>query len=173
MDIITFALGAIDSLSIVQCSEYLTQKTDHISMISCKKAQAVVKTLHDKHKASNIDPYVVFVTLWSDDFEENHTRQNRNPTWMKTITFASTNDMSTSKHHSQIVSLGQNGSNHTPVNNRINHELLQLLNVHYFYVHKLKKKLHVIIYPIAILADRSERCALNSTLSYTGSSTRQ
>ena len=95
MDIITFALGAIDSLSIVQCSEYLTQKTDHISMISCKKAQAVVKTLHDKDKPSNIDPYVLFVTLWSDDFEVNHTRKNRNSTWIKTVTFASTNDMST------------------------------------------------------------------------------
>ena len=38
---------------------------------------------------------------------------------------------------------------------------------------RVKKKLPVIIYPIVILADRPERCALNSTLSYTGSSTRR
>ena len=81
--VVTFTFGAIDSL------------TDHISMISCKNVQAVVKILHDKHKASNIDPYVLFVTLWSDDFEVNHTRKNRNSTWIKTVTFASTNDMST------------------------------------------------------------------------------
>ena len=59
------------------------------------------------------------------------------------------------------------------MHNRINHKLLQLLNVHYFYVHKLKNKLPAIIYPIAVLAERPERCALNSTLSYTGSSTRR
>ena len=75
--------------------------------------------------------------------------------------------------YSQIVSFGQKGSDHTPVYNHINQELLQLLNVNYFYVHKHKKKLPVSIYPIAILIDRPERCALNSTLNNTGSSTLQ
>ena len=173
MDIISFALGAIDSLLLVECSKYVTQKTDCISMIFCEKARQVVNMLQDKYKTSNIDPLVLFVTLWSDDFEVNHTRKNRNSTWMKTISFAATNNMSTSKYHSHIISLGKKGDDHTPVNNHINQELLQLRNVHYFYVHKYNKKLPVIIYPIAILADRPERCSLNSTLSYTGSSTRR
>ena len=32
-----------------------------------------------------IDPYVLFLVIWSDDFEVNHTRRNRSSTWLKTI----------------------------------------------------------------------------------------
>ena len=69
-----------------------------------------------KYRETNIDPHILFVTLWSDDFEVNHTQQNRNSTWIKTITLAADKDMSKSKHHSHIIYLGQKGSNYSTVN---------------------------------------------------------
>ena len=80
--------------------------------------------------------------------------------------------MSTSKyHHSHIVCLGQKGTNHSTVNANINNELLPSQTVHYLYVHQLQVTVPIVIHPLAILADRPERCVLNATLNYTGHST--
>ena len=81
--------------------------------------------------------------------------------------------MSTSKYHSHIVCLEQKNSNHSTVNAYINNELLSLQTVHHFYVHQMQATVPIVIYPLAILADRPERCALNATLNYTGNSTRR
>ena len=52
---------------------------------SCQKAHTIIKHANQKYSNTDIDPYILFVTLWSDDFEVNHTRKNCNSTWIKTI----------------------------------------------------------------------------------------
>ena len=172
-DILRFLLSTIDNICIIQSSCYEELLCDNITMSSCRKAKDIIKHIKDRFSTTNIDPYVLFITLWSDDFEVNHTRRNRNSTWIKTVTLASSPDMSTSKSHTHIISLGQKGSNHSIVNTQINTELLSLQHINYYYVHQLKDTIPLVVYPIAVLADRPERCALNHTLSYSGNSTRR
>ena len=38
-----------------------------------------------------VDPYVLFLVIWSDDFEVNQTRKNKSSTWTKTVTFVHEN----------------------------------------------------------------------------------
>ena len=172
-DVVTFALATLDNLSIVQSSNYINIIEDNSSIIHTKICKTILHTINTKHKLNNIDPYVIFVTFWSDDFEVNHTRRNRNSTWIKTMTLIGSKETNTSRFYTQLVAIGNKGINHDNVNARLNNELLLLQNVNYYYLHKYKKTLPVVIYPIAILADRPERCALNATLSFSGNTTRR
>ena len=172
-EIIRFLLSTIDNISIVQSSCYNTLASNPVTINSSQKARDILKHINEKFSNEDKDPYVLFITLWSDDFEVNHTRRNRNSTWIKTVTLSSPPNMSTSKSHTHIIALGQKGNNHSTVNSQINTELLSLQHISYYYVHQLKDTIPLVVYPIAILADRPERCALNHTLSYTGNSTRR
>ena len=118
-DIVKFSLSALNNLHVILCSTYDNSNVNNQTIGSCQKAHTIIKDVNRKYCNTDIDPYILFVTLWSDDFEVNHTRRNRNSTWIKTITFDATSSMSTSKYHSHIVCLGQKGSNHSTVNAHI------------------------------------------------------
>ena len=154
-DIIKFSLSALTNFYFILCSTYDNMDVNNQTIGLCQKAQTIIKHVNQKYSNTDIDPYKLFVTLWSDDFEVNHTRQNCNSTWIKIITFDVNTAMPMSKYHSHIVSLGQKGGNHSTVNAYINDELLSLKTVHYLYVHQLQATVPIVIYPLAILADCS------------------
>ena len=89
------------------------------------------------------------------------------------MTLIGSNETKTSRHHTQLIAIGNKGINHNNVNRKINCELKLLQDVNYFYVRQYDKQLPIVIVPIAILADRPERCTLNGTLSFAGNSTRR
>ena len=120
-----------------------------------------------------MNPYILFVTFWSDDFEVNHTRRNRSSTWVKTMTINASKDTAISKHYSTVIALGHKGDNHDTINAHINDELIALQEIKLYYVFQKDSTIPVIVHPLAVLADRPERCTLNSTLSYSGKSTRR
>ena len=129
-------------------------------------------TINKTYAETDIDPYVIFITFWSDDCETNQTRRNPNSTWITTMTIVASKETSISKHYTNVVSLGHKSDNHDIINARINEELLLLQQVNHSCVVQLKKRAPIAIYPLAVLADRPERCALNHTSSYSGNATR-
>lgn len=173
LDIITLSFNNLNHLALIRCSEYAQMLCNNSSMANTLKAKQIVHKIYQQYNTTSIDPYVMFVSFWSDDFEINQTRKNRSSTWIKTMSLITTEKTDTSKHYTHLVAIGHKGNDHTTVNSHINAELQLLQNVEYYYVHMKKCTIPVVIYPLAILADRPERCALNLTLSYTGNSTRR
>jgi len=172
-DIINFGFNTLDAISIIRSSDYNKPYTDELSLIHTQKAKHLLMTINQKYAKTDIDPYVMFVTFWSDDFEINHTRRNHSSTWIKTMSFVASKETSISKHYTNVVALGHKNDNHDIINGRINEELLLLQEVNQCYVAQLQENIPIVIYPLAVLADRPERCALNHTLSYSGNATRR
>ena len=114
--IVEFALAHLDNLSIIQCSKYADIQCDNSSIMNTNAARSMLKNIMLQYSSDVIDPYVLFVTFWSDDFEVNHTRKNRNSTWIKTMTLIGSNETKTSKFHTQLVAIGKKGTNHNSVN---------------------------------------------------------
>ena len=96
------------------------------------KAKKILSTVYNTHNKVGIKPYVIFITLWSDDFEVNQTRKNRNSTWMKTMSLIGSKSCNTSRYHTHLIALGNKGYNHAKMNARINKELLSLQNINYY-----------------------------------------
>ncbi len=78
--IITFLFNNLNDLSLILCSEYNQLTFDNLSMIYSLKAKQILHKIHQQYSESTSDPYIMFVTFWSDDFEVNHTRRNRSST---------------------------------------------------------------------------------------------
>lgn len=172
-EILTFSLSTLNQLELIQSSAYTYTEFDNSSINHCQKAKEILQQINEEYLFTDTNPYVLFVTFWSDDFEVNHTRRNRNSTWIKTMTLAGRKSTQTSKHYSHVVALGNKGSNHAIVNAQINQEIKSLQTINYYYVHVFGSIQPVIIQPLVVLADRPERCSLNETLSYTGNATRR
>ena len=172
-DILQLSLNTLDNISIIPSSNY-NRKTNTISsLIESSKSKNILRMINQKYANSNIDPHVIFVTFWSDDFEVNHTRRNHNSTWIKTMSIVSSTKTDISKHYTNVVALGNKGYTHDLINERINDELIELQKINYYYVSQKKAMLPIVVYPLAVLADRPERCSLNHTLSFSGNSTRR
>ena len=170
---IKYALRSLCNISIIPTSQYDKMTMDHSDLTKTPKACHILQSIHKQYESSNIDPYVLFVTFWSDDFEVNHTRKNRNSTWIKTMSIVGSKQTQTSPYHTQLIAIGHKGDNHNNINAHINKELLELRNHHYYYVNQTQSTLPIVVYPLAVLADRPERCTLNATLSFSGNSTRR
>jgi len=75
-DIIIFSFNTLDNLSVIRCSEYDQLSYNNSSMRGTLKAKQILHNIHSQYSTSNINPYAMFVSFWSDDFEINHTRKN-------------------------------------------------------------------------------------------------
>ena len=66
---------------------------------------------------------------WSDDFEPNKMKSNRNSIWIKTVTISPVNGMKKDSHHNTYpISLGPKNSSHESVEVRFKEDLKQLRN---------------------------------------------
>ena len=78
-------------LSWIKSSEHKHMKFDNSSLLKTRKAEQILLQTENKYK-NLVDPYVIFLVIWSDDFEVNHTRKNKSSTWLKTVTFVNDQD---------------------------------------------------------------------------------
>ena len=172
-EIIKYSLITLNDISIVPSADYPHTSYDNSTLLRTMKAKKILSNVYNSHKEVSIKPYVIFITLWSDDFEVNQTRKNRNSTWIKTMSLIGSKSSNTSRYYTHLIALGNKGYNHAKVNARINKELLSLQNINYYYVKQYQATLPIVVHPLVVLADRPERCTLNSTLSFAGNSTRR
>ena len=109
-------------MDLIRSSAYKTILIDNSDLLHTRQANTLLKETYSSH-CGKCDPYVIFLELWSDDFQVNHTRKNRNSTWLKTVTFCPPRNMTTSKKHTHAIYLGQKNQSHSYVNTWFNNQL--------------------------------------------------
>ena len=133
----------------------------------------------NKHITSNYGPsivqelLVIYITIWSDDFEPNHTRTNRNSTWVMTVNISPPKSYKTSALCTLPIALGRKGQFHDNVRHHFNGEIRRLKECKLRYSSLHKKYVPVIVETMTISADRPERSSLNRLLSHCGNSTKR
>ena len=153
--------------------EELTSRTNCIQ--NTKEVENIVKKikLANNNNIMEINPIVIYVIIWSDDFEANNTRKNRNSTWVKTVTICPPRSDSTSPLYTYPIAIGRKGQSHDIVNNFFNNELERLSKCTLRFSQKFKNLYPVIVHPLCLSADRPERSSINCILSHQGSSTKR
>ena len=114
---------------------------------------------------------VTHLDVWSDDFENNHTRNNKKSTWLMAVTVCPKPNQHTSAKHTYAIALGRKGEDHQPVIDHFNKELKELSSVHCRCSRRHKANIPVVVRVLTVLADRPERCCTNCILSHNGLST--
>ena len=68
----------------------------------------------------------LYITLWSDDFEPNSTKDNRGSVWVMTMTIATPTNNHHTTYNTYVVAVGKKGVDHTPVYDRVMTDLEEL-----------------------------------------------
>ena len=171
-DIIKHILLLEIEIPLIKASAHQTITIDNSTILNTNIAKEILKDVSNNQQ-DNVDPYVIFILLWSDDFEVNHTRKNKSSTWLKTITLVSPNCSATSKNHTHAICLGSKKSNHDTVNAMFNRELQQLNDIVYRYFPQLKQVVPSVVRVVSYLADRPERNAMNDLTSHTAAASKR
>ena len=162
----------LNSLSLNQKFDQLVSRTNVIE--NTREAENIINNIkkNDMHQTAE-SPIIIYIIMWSDDFEANNTRKNRNSTWIKTVTICPPTSHITSPLYTYPISLGRKGNSHDKVNQFFNKEIekLSIPTLRYSSIHQ--KLYPVIIRPLCVSADRPERSSINSILSHQGSSTKR
>ena len=116
----------------------------------------------------NVSPIIIYVILWSDDFEPNNVKQHKKSTWIKTLTISPPFDCQTSTRHTYVIALGSKSLNHELVNHYFIQELKSLQTPTYMYCKVTNCNIPVVVETLAVSADRPERSALNGLLGHNG-----
>ena len=172
-DIIDYSLAIGIEIDLYRSSYHKQMAVDNQDLHHIPQTYTILKRVYDDNHNNNCDPYVFLIIIWSDDFEVNHTRKNRNSTWLKTVTIVPPPNMSTSKKHTNAICLGRKNQDHSVVNTYFQKELQHLSVVKERYIHQLERFAPTVISLLAMSSDRPERCTLNDVLNYSGSSTRR
>ena len=144
----------------------------HRSITNCEFA----RKLYSDVKSSvpmNTNVMMLYLTLWSDDFEATSLRKNVHSTWIKTVTISPPHNETTSTKYNYILAIGRKNMDHDIVNDQINKELDELGKVSYRYYGKMKKNVPVAVKVLAMSADRPERSTMNHILNHAGLSSRR
>ena len=170
--IVSHVLSLNINTTLLKASEYKELKLDYSTILNCEK---VKELLEDTHSLSNQNRecYVMFIIIWSDDFQANYSRVRKSSTWLKTMTIVHPPESSTSNLYTHAISLGFKDQNHDKVNSLFNNELTQLRNPVKKYIPQLKNYVDFAVRVLTMSADRPERNALNELLSHNGNSSRR
>ena len=111
-------------------------------------------------------PTMIFpVVLFSNDFDLSVSlvKANNKGIWMYSITFKTQSKTSTNISHTYILAIGNKGSNHNPILNKIEKEINSIRNgsLPLMYHGYLQKLIKPIIIPILRHADQPERRSIN------------
>ena len=162
----------LNSLSLDQNFDQLVSRTNVIE--NTREAMNIINGIKRNYTNQTAEPpIIIYIIMWSDDFEANNTRKNRKSTWIKTVTICPPNSHITSPLYTYPISLGRKGHSHDKVNDFFNKELEKLSSSTLRYSSIHQKLYPVIIRPLCISADRPERSSLNAILSHNGSSTKR
>jgi len=173
LDILNHSLAMGIELDLFRSSYYKQMVVHNNDLHHIKRSRDIFKEVYDTNKDNDCDPYVFLLIIWSDDFEVNHTRKNRNSTWLKTVTLLPPPNMTTSKKHTSVICLGRKNQDHSTVNKFFQDELTTLLIPKERYVYQLQQFVPTVARVLTMSSDRPERCALNNVLNYSGLSTRR
>ena len=143
------------------------------SMTSSNASDIIRSRLRSAVDTSNVSPLILYVIVWSDDFEPNNVKQHKKSTWIKTITIAPPPDCQTSSRYTYIVALGSKSLDHETVNFYFNQELNELKMPTYMYCKATNSNIPIVVDVLANSADRPERSALNFMLGHNGITSRR
>ena len=155
------------------CGSYKTMISNSSSIpkqtISDSIRRKVKQTLHQ----SSISPLIIYIILWSDDFEPNNVKQHKKSTWIKTVTFAPPLHCQTSSKHTYVIALSAKNQNHELMNLIFTQELKELTSPTYIYCKATNSSIPVVLETLAVSADRPERSSLNCMLGHNGLTSRR
>ena len=158
--------------------EKVSKNYKNIVSISSPLTSSVISdmirsTFKSKIDSSSMSPLILYIVVWSDDFEPNNVKQHKKSTWIKTITIAPPIDCQTSPQHTYIIALSSKNTNHEVINHYFNQELNELKSPTYIYCRATNSNIPIVVETLAISADRPERSALNSMLGHNGITSRR
>ena len=172
-DILENILALGSPISMMKSSQFNEINFDNSNLLKTQKAKDILMQTYERYQ-QEVDPYVVFVVIWSDDFEVNHTRKNKSSTWLKTVTFVHDDtNMSKGCQYTYALCIGNKKDSHFLVNKWYNEELIRLNEVIYKYSSYHSKEIPVVTRVLVMSADRPERCTLNDIASYSSNTTKR
>ena len=139
----------------------------------CSQSKKIRENVRSRLRAyrQSVSPLIVYVTLWSDDFEPNNVIKHKRKSWLKTITIAPPEHSKVSQNYTYIIAIGSSKNNHEPIHSHFFNELKELQQVHYIYSSLCGKNIPIVVEIMAICADRPERSLMNKMLNHNGVST--
>ena len=144
------------------------------SLISHTKAMNYLREkVKSNIKETSLSPLLLYIILWSDDFEPNNVKQHKKSTWIKTMTIAPPHDCQTSPRHTYIIALGSKSSDHEVINHAFYQELNLLQKPVYMYCKATNSNIPIVVETLAVSADRPERSSLNAMLGHNGLTSRR
>ena len=165
------ALGV--NIPLIKSSNYNNIEVDNSSLLHTNKVQELLLNVDKTEHNEEIHPYVIFIVIWSDDFEVNNTRKNKSSTWLKTISIVNPDVGDCANNYTYPIALSSKSAEHKKANKYFNDELKLLQKAHWYYYHELGKKIPIVVRVLAMSADRPERNSLNDMLSHNGKSSRR
>lgn len=147
-----------DSSTILQCKEVLKLQNCLMNAIDEEKKRSLV---------------ILFLMIWSDDFEPSSNLINKHSTWMRTVTICANIGFGVSSEHTYLLSLGYKSDNHDEVNNMFAKEIIDLKNGKWMYSGKYKRRVFVMTQILVMSADRPERNSLSHIMGHTGHPTKR
>ena len=82
-----------------------------------------MESLDDIKKISTV---ILFLMIWSDDFEPTSNQMNKHSTWMRTVTICANKGFGLSNEHTYLLSLGYKKDNHDEMNDMFATEIEDL-----------------------------------------------
>ena len=133
-DVIDNVLALGLSISLIKSTQHSHMKFDNSSFLRMKKTPKI--RIHKNNKFQDmVDPYILFLVIWSNDFEVNHTCKIKLSTWLKTVNFVRDNDnnLDDNQYTLYALCLGNEKNSHFLVNKLYKEELIRLNEVMYKY----------------------------------------
>ena len=110
-------------MDYMTCDDDITIKTD---ITTCKQAVKIRQSVKDTLNDTNIHPMILYINLWSDDFEPNVYRKNRKSIWIKTVSICPPRDKTTSPMYTYVLAIGRKSDSHDTMHIYYNRELDEL-----------------------------------------------
>ena len=149
-----FGIVELDDRNEIEISSIFNSQRCHECSKSCISLS--------NHKESL---FILPVVLFTDDFDPSISlvKANKKSIWMYSLTFKNQNMSKTRISHTYILSLGNKGSDHSPVLKMIEKELNSIRrgSLPLMYHGTLGKNVHPIVFPILRHGDQPERRAIN------------
>ena len=147
----------------------------NMSITQTKEARDIYDKVCKQHPdlANSNLPLILYVIIWSDDFEPNQTRKNRNSIWLKTVSICPPTSLKTSSLYTFPIALGRKGQCHDIVNEFFNKELYNMKKTTMRFSKIHNDFVPTVVEPLIISADRPERSSINHILGHTGNSSKR
>ena len=153
---------------------YTVDNTISSTILQCKQVIALnnkaMKSLDEIKKRSTV---ILYLMIWSDDFEPTSNQMNKHSTWMRTVTICANKGFGLSNEHIYLLSLGYKKDNHDEMNDMFATELKDLNDGKWMYSGKYKQRVFVIAKVLVMSADRPERNSLTHILAHNGHTTKR